>query len=160
MIWTVIERTNPIRKKELEWRFAYGRVLSSFHMDGTICQKMFSLPRPTVISLWWQHRKKSKGAANQGNSCTCQLEMQFCSQIPPRKINWFLRRHGQWKSNKLLKMCWVCLPRIGNTCLQIFLPVNFKSTYSKNCKHFHNNSIYKCFFQTFRIRIIWCGAGW
>lgn len=75
-----------------------------------------------------------------------------------RKINWLLGRRGQWKSNKLLKMCWVCLLRMGKTCLQIFLPVNFKSTCTKNCKHFQDSSN-KCFFQTFRIRIIWCDAG-
>lgn len=28
----------------------------------------FFLPRPRVISLWWQHWRKSKGAANQGNA--------------------------------------------------------------------------------------------
>lgn len=105
MICTAIESTNSIRKKGVKWSFAYGHMLSSFYMDGTICQKIFSLPRPTVISLWWQHRKKSKGVANQGNPCTCQLEMQSCSQTLQRKINWLLRRHGQWKSNKLLKMC-------------------------------------------------------
>lgn len=80
--------------------------------------------------------ERAKGQLTREMHATCQLATQSCSQTPQRKINWLPGRNGQWKSNKLLKLARVCPPRMGKTCLQIFLSINFKSTCTKNCKHF------------------------
>lgn len=52
IVCVVMQVTNSIRKKEVKWRFAYIHLLSSSYTDGIVCQKVFSVPRPRVISLW------------------------------------------------------------------------------------------------------------
>lgn len=55
IVCVVMQVTNSVRKKEVKWSqmyiFAYIHLLSSSYMDGIVCQKVFSVLRPRVISL-------------------------------------------------------------------------------------------------------------
>ena len=76
-----------------------------FHTWMAVCQKVFSVPRPRVISLWWQHWEKSKGATNRGDPCHLSIDnvVLFTDSTEEDKlIAW-----KKWAVKvKLLKMCW------------------------------------------------------